>query len=91
MIVYRPDGPRKLIKVIILVSNTHWIAEKCQTDLKTEPLATNQGREIDEHDVDLLLAVLSDHQIAKTVRWSEEEAALLRRSRWERPLHPKPD
>lgn len=55
MKVYRPDGPLNLIKVILQVSNTHWIDEKSSAKLKMEPLAMNLCREIDERDVDLLL------------------------------------
>jgi len=51
MKVYRPDGPLNLIKVILLVSNTHWIDEKSPAKLKMEPLAMNLCSVIDERDL----------------------------------------
>ena len=46
-------------------------------------MATHERRDIDERDVDLLLAALTDRQIAGTFGWSEEDVAHLRLSRQE--------
>ena len=46
-------------------------------------MATHERRDIDERDIDLLLAALTDRQIAGTFGWSEEEVAHLRLSRRE--------
>ena len=54
-------------------------------DSGTKPLASKQRREIDERDIDLLLAALTDRQISDTFGWGEAEVAQLRRSRLKIP------
>ena len=63
---------------------------ECPADARTEPLATHKRREIDERDIDLLLAALTDGQIAETFGWSEAEVEQLRRSR-RAPPHTEAD